>query len=176
VNPVLGAGAFGAAGLAFLLLAGHRVQAPAAIVPGALLTQPFGCTAVALEPVDAACPGGHFHSGIDLAAPAGAPVLAPLPGFAAAGSQPASCGNYVRLDHGGGLATLYCHLSRVLVGGGQLVMAGDRIGAVGSSGNSTGPHLHFEVHLGGRLLDPAAWLRKLQEGSGHSTTTGGNES
>jgi len=174
MNPVLHAAGVGAAGLAFLLLAGHRPPATVVVVPGAVLTQPFGCTSVAVEPVDAACPGGHFHSGIDLAAPQGTPVFTPLPGFAAGGRQPESCGNYVRIDHGGGLVTLYCHLSRVLVGGGQLVMAGDRVGAVGSSGNSTGPHLHFEVHAGGRLLDPAAWLRQLQQGSSNSNKSGGN--
>jgi len=162
VNPVLSAAGVGAAGLAFLLLSGHRAAPPAEIVPNAVLTQPFGCTAFEFEPVDPGCPGGHFHSGIDLAAPAGTPVLAPLAAIAATGSQPESCGDYVRLDHGGGLVTLYCHLSRVLVSPGQLVMAGDRVGEVGSSGNSTGPHLHFEVHSDGRLLDPAAWLQQLQ--------------
>jgi murein DD-endopeptidase MepM/ murein hydrolase activator NlpD len=142
-------------------------------VPNAVLTQPFGCTALELEPVDATCPSGHFHSGIDLAAPAGTPVFAPLAAIATAGSQPASCGNYVRLDHGGGLATLYCHLSRVLVSTGQVVGAGDRIAEVGSSGNSTGPHLHFEVHSSGRLLDPAAWLRQLHSDADQNHQLGG---
>jgi murein DD-endopeptidase MepM/ murein hydrolase activator NlpD len=173
MNPVLSAAGIGAAGLAFILLGGHRTLPPAEIVPRAVLTQPFGCTPLELEPVDPACPTGHFHSGIDLAAPAGAPVLAPLAAIAATGSQPASCGNYVRLEHGGGLVTLYCHLSRVLVSGGQLVMAGDRIGEVGSSGNSTGPHLHFEVHSGGRLLDPAAWLRQLHSATDQDHHLGG---
>lgn len=170
MNPVLSAAGIGAAGLSRILLAGHRALPPAEIVPHAVLTQPFGCTAVALEPVDSACPGGHFHSGIDLAAPNGTPVLAPLAAIAGTGSQPSSCGNYVRLDHGGGLVTLYCHLSRVLVSSGQLVQAGDRIGEVGTSGNSTGPHLHFEVHSGGRPIDPAAWLQQLRS-DGTQTTT-----
>lgn len=171
MNPVLSTAGIGAAGLAFLLLSSHHPSPPAEIVPNAVLTQPFGCTSLEVEPVDPGCPGGHFHSGIDLAAPAGTPVLAPLPALAATGSQPGSCGDFVRLDHGGGLVTLYCHLSRVLVSPGQLVMAGDRIGEVGSSGNSTGPHLHFEVHSGGGLLDPAAWLRQLQTRAPDQTTT-----
>jgi murein DD-endopeptidase MepM/ murein hydrolase activator NlpD len=160
MNPVLSAAGTAAAGLAFLLLAGQRPSAPAEIVPGAVLTQPFGCTSFALEPVAPACPGGHFHSGIDLGAASGTPVLAPAGGLAAVGRQ-ASCGNYVLLDHGGGTATLYCHLAEADVDDGQPVVAGQRIGSVGSSGFSTGPHLHFEVHLGGRPVDPAAWLRQL---------------
>ena len=165
MNAVLAAAGIGAAGLAAILLAGHRpgpVAAPGPLVPGAVLTQPFGCTAVVVEPSDPDCPSGHFHSGIDLAAPSGTPVSAPLAGLASTGFQGGSCGSYVLLDHGGGLATLYCHLSRVLVTGGQPVPAGAAIGEVGSTGNSTGPHLHFEVHLRGRLLDPAAWLASLQ--------------
>jgi murein DD-endopeptidase MepM/ murein hydrolase activator NlpD len=77
----------------------------------------------------------------------------------------------VLLDHGGGVKTLYCHLSRTLATDGQPVLAGEPIGAVGSSGNSTGPHLHFEVHSAGRPVDPAAWLRQLQ--AGNSNQTGG---
>ena len=163
MNPVISWLGIGAGGMVLVLLAAHEPPPKVVtVVPGAVLTQPFGCTAVALEPVDPACPGGHFHSGIDLAAPLGTPVYSPLAGFAATGFQPASCGEYVRVDHGGGLATLYCHLSRVDVSPGQLVTAGDRLGAVGSSGNSTGPHLHFEVHSGRGLLDPAAWLRQFE--------------
>ena len=171
MNPVLSTIGVGAAGLAVLVLAAHRPDPTAiAVVPGAVLTQAFGCTAVPLEPVDPACPGGHFHSGIDLAAPAGTPVYTPLAGFAGSGSQPGSCGRYVVVDHGGGLETLYCHLSAVFVGGGQLVSAGERVGAVGSTGNSTGPHLHFEVRSGGRLVDPAAWLRGLGSSVNAQTT------
>ena len=173
MNPVLSAAGIGAGFLAFILLGGHRALPPSEIVPKAVLTQAFGCTAVELEPTDATCAGGHFHSGIDLAAPAGTPVFAPLAASAAVGSQPGSCGNYVRLDHGGGLVTLYCHLSRVLVSPGQLVVAGDRIAEVGSSGNSTGPHLHFEVLSGGRLLDPTAWLRQLGSAANHNHQLGG---
>ena len=145
------------AGIVFVLLAAHRSVAPPEIVPGAVETQPFGCTSFELEPVAPGCPGGHFHSGVDLAAPAGTPVLAPGDGVARVG-EGGPCGIHVLLQHGGGIDTLYCHLAEAAVADGQPVAAGDRIGSVGSSGNSTGPHLHFEVHRDGRAVDPATWL------------------
>jgi len=145
------------AGVLFILLAAHRPNGPVEIVPGAVESQPFGCTSFVLEPVDPACPGGHFHSGIDLAAPAGTAVRSPGDGVARVGSG-GSCGIHVLVQHGGGIETLYCHLSEALVADGQAVAAGQRLGSVGSSGFSTGPHLHFEVHQNGRPVDPATWL------------------
>jgi murein DD-endopeptidase MepM/ murein hydrolase activator NlpD len=145
------------ASILFILLAAHRSTGPVEIVPGAVESQPFGCTSLELEPVEAACPGGHFHSGVDLAAPAGTPVLAPGDGVARVGVG-GPCGIHVVLEHGGGIQTLYCHLSEATVADGQPVGAGQRIGSVGSSGASTGPHLHFEVHRDGRAVDPASWL------------------
>jgi murein DD-endopeptidase MepM/ murein hydrolase activator NlpD len=150
-------GAIATAGLLFVLLAAHRPTGPVEIVPGAIQSQPFGCTTFELEPVDPACPGGHFHSGIDLAAPAGTPVLAPGDGIARVGAG-GSCGIHILIQHGGGIDTLYCHLLDAKVADGQQVGAGERIGSVGSSGFSTGPHLHFEVHRNGRAVDPATWL------------------
>jgi murein DD-endopeptidase MepM/ murein hydrolase activator NlpD len=152
--PVLAA-AF--AGLLFILLAAHRTAGPVEIVPGAVESQPFGCTSFEFEPIEPACPGGHFHSGIDLAAPAGTPVLAPGGGVARVG-EGGACGIHVVLNHGGGIETLYCHLAGATVADGQQVGAGQRIGSVGSTGFSTGPHLHFEVHRDGRAEDPATWL------------------
>jgi murein DD-endopeptidase MepM/ murein hydrolase activator NlpD len=71
-------------------------------------------------------------------------------------------GNHVLVDHGNGLWTLYAHLNSVAVSAGQSVAAGDSVGTVGSTGNSTGPHLHFEVRTNGTqfngFLDPVAWL------------------
>jgi murein DD-endopeptidase MepM/ murein hydrolase activator NlpD len=165
--PVL---ATATAGLCLILLAAHRPQGPVEIVPGAVESQPFGCTSFELEPVEPACPGGHFHSGIDLAAPAGTPVLAPGGGVARVGVG-GSCGIHVVLEHGDGIETLYCHLSEAAVANGQPVGAGQRIGSVGSSGFSTGPHLHFEVHRDGRAVDPATWLPPLPATIKH---TGGN--
>lgn len=147
------------AGCAFLLISAHRSAAPAEIVPGAIESQPYGCTSFELEPVDSACPGGHFHTGLDLAAPTGTPVFAAADGVAVVGSG-GPCGIHVLLEHAGGDESLYCHLSEATVREGQVVGAGQRIGSVGASGFATGPHLHFEVHSSGRLVDPAAWLRR----------------
>jgi murein DD-endopeptidase MepM/ murein hydrolase activator NlpD len=153
-------------GVLFILLAAHRPIGPFEIVPDAVETQPFGCTSLELEPVQPACPGGHFHSGIDLAAPAGTPVLAPGAGVARVG-QGGACGIHVVVRHGGGIETLYCHLLQATVADGQLVGAWQRIGSVGSSGLSTGPHLHFEVHSDGRPVDPASWLPKAPATTNH---------
>jgi murein DD-endopeptidase MepM/ murein hydrolase activator NlpD len=148
-----------AAGTLFILLAAHRPQQMVEIVPGGIESQPFGCTSFELEPVEPTCPGGHFHSGVDLAAPAGIAVLAPANGVARVGVG-GPCGIHVLLQHGGGLETLYCHLSAATVGDGQAVEAGQQIGSIGATGFATGPHLHFEVHRNGRAVDPAAWLRR----------------
>lgn len=165
--PVL---ATAAAGLLFVLLAAHRSTAPVEIVPGAVESQPFGCTSFELEPVEPACPGGHFHSGIDLAAPAGTPVRTPDGGVARVG-EGGPCGLHVLIRHGSGIETLYCHLSEATVADGQPVEAGQRIGSVGASGFATGPHLHFEVHRDGRAVDPATWLPQTPATTKHS---GGN--
>ncbi len=128
-------------------------------VTGAQLTQGFGCTRFAFEPVDRACPGGHWHSGIDLAAPLGTPVYATAPGRVAVHVSNGGYGTAVVLDHGGGLSSLYGHLSGVLlVGDATDVDAGDVIGTVGSTGNSTGPHLHFEIRRDGIAEDPQSDL------------------
>lgn len=155
-----------AAGILFILLAAHRSTGPIDIVPGAVETQPFGCTSLELEPIQPACPGGHFHSGIDLAAPAGTPVLAPGAGVARVG-EGGPCGIHVLIRHGGGIETLYCHLSQAAVADGQLVDAWQRIGSIGTSGLTTGPHLHFEVHSNGRPVDPATWLPKPPATTNH---------
>jgi murein DD-endopeptidase MepM/ murein hydrolase activator NlpD len=153
-------------GLLFILLAAHGSTGPVEIVPGAVESQPFGCTSLELEPVEPACPGGHFHSGIDLAAPAGTPVLAPGGGVARVGAG-GPCGIHVLIQHGGGIDTLFCHLLEATVADGQAVGAGQRIGSVGSSGFSTGPHLHFEVHRDGRAVDPATWLSQTPATTKH---------
>lgn len=120
------------------------------------MTQPFGCTAFELEPVTATCPG--FHYGIDLAAPALTPIRAAGDGIAYPFADVQLYGNHVLIQHHAGLSTLYGHLARFTVGWGQPVRQGDVIGYEGSTGNSTGPHLHFEVHFGGRALDPLPYL------------------
>ncbi|MDX2967848.1 peptidoglycan DD-metalloendopeptidase family protein [Kribbella solani] len=98
-----------------------------------------------------------FHTGQDFPAAIGTPVRAVTSGVVRV-EHPAWAGNLVRIDHGNGLETLYAHLSRVDVTDGQQVTAGQQIGAVGSEGNSTGPHLHFEVRLGGDPVNPMPFL------------------
>lgn len=120
----------------------------------ASISQGFGCTSFAFEPVDRACPGGHWHSGIDLAAARGTPVLATLPGTVTVIVSPTGYGLHVVIDHGGGLSSLYGHLDTVVVASGDLVAAGQVIGTVGSTGNATGPHLHFEIRRDGIAEDP----------------------
>ena len=123
-------------------------------VDHAWLSQAFGCTTYAIEPVDRSCPGGHIHTGVDLASSAGTPVHAVLDGIARVVVSATGYGLHVVLDHGDGLTTLYAHLSSITVHEGDAVAAGDVIGLVGSSGNSTGPHLHFEVRRDGIAEDP----------------------
>ena len=120
----------------------------------AWVSQGFGCTSFAFEPVDRACPGGHWHSGIDLAAARGAPVRATLPGIVTVIVSTTGYGLHVVIDHGGALSSLYGHLDTVLVNSGDDVVAGQVIGTVGSSGNATGPHLHFEIRRDGIAEDP----------------------
>ncbi len=98
------------------------------------------------------------HSGLDLPAPSGTPVKAVAPGYVAWTRQGRLYGNYVMIIHTNGLATLYAHLSRIDVSPDQFVARGDTIGAVGSTGFSTGPHLHFEVRLNGIPTDPLEYL------------------
>jgi murein DD-endopeptidase MepM/ murein hydrolase activator NlpD len=127
-------------------------------VTGAVRTQPFGCTWVLLEPANPQCPGGHFHSGLDLAAPLGTEIRAAAAGRSKVLWNPSGYGLHVLIDHGGGLRTLYGHLSAASVQDGDDVRAGQEIGRMGSTGLSTGPHLHFEVRRDGRPVDPIPYL------------------
>lgn len=106
------------------------------------------------------CPfhGRELHSGIDLAAPTGTPIAAALSGTVTVSRYHSSLGNYTVIDHGGGLTTTYAHQSQRLVSVGEAVTAGQIIGLVGSTGNSTGPHLHLEVRVNGQLQNPRGYL------------------
>ncbi len=98
------------------------------------------------------------HTGIDIPAPEGTPVVAAAGGIVHWAGADAVCGSGVTISHGSDMATAYCHLSAVLVGPGQTVQAGQVIGLVGNTGQSTGPHLHFGVIAGGRTVDPLRFL------------------
>jgi murein DD-endopeptidase MepM/ murein hydrolase activator NlpD len=129
-----------------------------AIVPGAVMTQPFGCSTLDLEPFDSSCPSRHIHTGVDLAAPQGTPVWAAAGGLATVAFDPAGAGLFVAISTGDGTRVLYCHLSRASVQDGDRVVTGELIGEVGATGLATGAHLHFEVQVAGHAIDPIAWL------------------
>ncbi|WP_169238059.1 peptidoglycan DD-metalloendopeptidase family protein [Candidatus Roseilinea sp. NK_OTU-006] len=101
-----------------------------------------------------------FHSGIDLSARIGTPVKAAAPGRVAAAQTFPIRGNVIILDHGRGVFTVYCHLSKFEVEVNQIVNAGDVIGYTGNTGRSLGPHLHFELAVGGVTVNPLAWLER----------------
>jgi murein DD-endopeptidase MepM/ murein hydrolase activator NlpD len=101
---------------------------------------------------------GRMHEGIDIAAGLGTPIRAAAAGTVIHAGWLGGYGNLVVLDHGDGLATAYAHASAILVGAGQSVAQGQTLSLVGSTGNSTGPHLHFEVRVNGSAVDPLLYL------------------
>jgi murein DD-endopeptidase MepM/ murein hydrolase activator NlpD len=98
--------------------------------------------------------GYRFHSGVDLAAPAGSPLAVTSDGVVTIAGYSGGYGLMVAVDHGGGIETRYGHLSGLKVAVGQAVKAGQTIGYVGSTGESTGPHVHYEVRVNGRAVNP----------------------
>ena len=100
-----------------------------------------------------------FHNGVDMAAPGGSPILAAYDGTVAAAGYSSTMGNYIYLNHGSGLVTIYMHASALYVSAGQSVSKGDKIAAVGTTGRSTGNHLHFGVRLNGSYVSPWNYLK-----------------
>ena len=100
-----------------------------------------------------------FHNGVDMAAPGGSPILAAYDGTVAAAGYSGTMGNYIYLNHGSGLVTIYMHASALYVSAGQNVSKGDKIAAVGTTGRSTGNHLHFGVRLNGEYVSPWNYLK-----------------
>ncbi len=98
------------------------------------------------------------HTGIDLAAPTGTPIYATASGVVTAVTTLRAYGNVVIMYHGGGMSSMYAHMSRFNTSVGSAVAVGEVIGFVGSTGWSTGPHLHYEVHLDGRPHNPLGWF------------------
>jgi murein DD-endopeptidase MepM/ murein hydrolase activator NlpD len=127
-------------------------------VPGMPVSSPFGSRADPLLGMIA------FHSGMDFRAISGSSVHVTANGTVTAADYTGGYGNMVEVDHGNGLTTRYGHLSQILVSVGQRVKLGDTIGKVGSTGRSTGPHLHYEVRRSGSAVNPVGYLaigRKL---------------
>jgi murein DD-endopeptidase MepM/ murein hydrolase activator NlpD len=130
-----------------------------------VITQGFGCTTYYFEPYDPNCATRHFHSGVDIAADLGSAVRAADSGIVHNLTQPCGysgglCGygRYVVIVHANGFATLYGHLAGWAVPDGTRVGQGAVIGYEGSTGNSTGPHLHFEIDANGSPVNPFAYL------------------
>ncbi len=98
------------------------------------------------------------HNGVDLSADTGTAIYAAYKGTVVVSTYNSSAGNYIMIDHGSGLMTVYMHCSKLLVSVGETVSKGQTIGLVGSTGNSTGPHLHFSVRLNGSYVDPKPYI------------------
>ena len=116
------------------------------------ITSPFGERS---NPLGA---GGDFHPGLDIAADTGTPIAAAAAGRVIAAGPDGGYGNLIVLDNGNGVTTRYGHCSQIFARVGENVTAGQAIGAVGSTGRSTGPHLHFEVRVDDKPVDPQPLL------------------
>ena len=103
---------------------------------------------------------GRTHNGIDIAGDRcnGKPAYAACDGVVVRADWYGGYGNCVIIDHGNGVQTLYAHLSAISVQVGDVLSAGDEVGKIGSTGNSTGPHLHFEVHVDGEIVNPLIFV------------------
>ncbi len=106
---------------------------------------------------------GAFHAGLDIAASYGTPVRAPADGVIAKAGPASGYGREMIIDHGGGVTTIYGHLSSFAMVAGQLVKQGEVVGYVGSAGRSTGPHLHYEVRVNNMPVNPHKYLRETME-------------
>jgi murein DD-endopeptidase MepM/ murein hydrolase activator NlpD len=122
-------------------------------VVGAALTSGYG---MRWHPV---LGGRRAHKGVDLAMPIGTPVYATADAVVSKAERFSSYGLFISLEHGADIQTRYGHLSRIAVAAGQTVHKGDLIGYVGSTGRSTGPHLHYEVRVGGVAVNPIPYLQ-----------------
>ena len=130
-----------------------KVSVPSMMpLQGAALTSDYG---MRTHPV---LGGRRAHKGIDLGSPTGTPVYATADGFVAKAERFSSYGNYIQIEHGGDLETRYAHLSGYAVAAGERVVKGQLIGYVGSTGRSTGPHLHYEVRVAGEAVDPTPYM------------------
>ena len=143
------AGAFAALGMP------SKVSIPSRMpVEGVNLTSGYG---MRWHPVVG---GRRAHKGVDLAGPIGTPIHASADGVVSKAEWFSSYGLYVSLEHGGDIQTRYGHMSRLNVAAGQRVRKGDVIGFIGSTGRSTGPHLHYEVRIAGEAVNPIPYMQQ----------------
>ncbi|HWK40688.1 MAG TPA: M23 family metallopeptidase [Croceibacterium sp.] len=134
-----------------------RVSVPTGMpVQDSTLTSNFG---MRTHPV---LGGRRGHNGVDLAQPTGTPVYATADGLVSKAERFSSYGNYIQIEHGGELQTRYAHLSGYAVTAGEQVRKGQLIGYVGSTGRSTGPHLHYEIRVAGEAVDPTPYMAETQ--------------
>jgi murein DD-endopeptidase MepM/ murein hydrolase activator NlpD len=123
-------------------------------VDGRLIESSYG------QRIDPFSGEGAFHKGVDISAPAGAPVRVTADGIVVHAATDSGYGHLVVVDHGGGVQTYYAHLSKFYVHAGQEMRRGDYVGAVGSTGRVTAPHLHYEVRVAGAPMNPYFYLAK----------------
>ncbi|WFL78508.1 M23 family metallopeptidase [Altererythrobacter arenosus] len=116
--------------------------------------------------------GRRNHKGVDLAAPTGTPVYATADGIVGRADWFSSYGLYVQIEHGADLETRYAHMSRLAVSAGERVKKGDIIGYVGSTGRSTGPHLHYEVRIDGAAVNPIPYMVESEAQQAFALATG----
>lgn len=116
--------------------------------------------------------GRRAHSGIDLAAPTGTPVYATADGLVSRANRFSSYGLFVSIEHGANLQTRFAHLSKLAVADGQRVKKGELIGYVGSTGRSTGPHLHYEVRIDGQAVNPIPYMVESDAQQAFAMATG----
>lgn len=125
-------------------------------VEGVKLTSSYG---MRVHPV---LGGRRAHKGIDLAGPVGTPIYATADGVISKAEWFSSYGLYVSIEHGGALQTRYGHMSRLNVASGQRVRKGEIIGFIGTTGRSTGPHLHYEVRVNGEAVNPIPYMQQAE--------------
>ena len=116
--------------------------------------------------------GRRAHKGVDLAGPTGTPVYATADGLVETAKNFSSYGLYVRIEHGARLETRYAHMSRLAVAAGERVKKGDIIGYIGSTGRSTGPHLHYEVRIDGEAVNPIPYMVESEAQQAFALATG----
>jgi murein DD-endopeptidase MepM/ murein hydrolase activator NlpD len=106
---------------------------------------------------------GRMHNGTDFAAAIGTPIYAPADGVVTFAGWSSGYGRLVKIQHAFGIETRYAHQNRIRVEVGQRLSRGDRIGDIGNSGRSTGPHLHYEIRVGARPVNPMIYIRAGQD-------------